>query len=222
MTPKRKSGDTRPEEGAVLLVVMLVLLMVTATATFAIHSTASEVRAAGHSRIAMQTDYVAEAALIAAMDWVDRSSPRLLVELMDRYESTRTQIDMAPFEPPLYVGTGDATTPNREFAYRLYENDLTPVAVGGGANPDPIADTSFGLRNAYTPLVLVDVYDVHVYTGVTAGYVASGGSGGFRFLRATYTARGRARLSSGTAAAQNLHEAAADARAIGISGPFAM
>ncbi|MBC7173726.1 MAG: hypothetical protein H5U40_14900, partial [Polyangiaceae bacterium] len=189
---KARRARHRREEGAVLLVVMLVLLMVTATATFAIHSTASEVRAAGYSRMAMQTSYLGETALVGAMDWVDRSGPRVLVDIMAAQEG-RPPLELAPFEPTLATG---------KTAYRLFMDDLDPSSVGGSGEaptlaPDnlfrPFATSAEGPRNAYAPLAVVDVYDVYVYTGVMPGFSASGGTS-MRHLRATYTARGRARL----------------------------
>lgn len=43
-----------------MLIVMLVLLMATAAAVFAVHATTYELSAAGNSRQALQTEYVAE------------------------------------------------------------------------------------------------------------------------------------------------------------------
>ncbi len=202
----RPRGARRREEGAALLVVMLILLMVTATATFAIHSTATEVRAAGNARMAMQSSYLGETALLAAMDWVDAQGPRVLVDMLAAREADEEQLVMAPFEPPLAENT---------YAFRIALEDL------GGARIAP--DTMFGTRSAYAPLAVVDIYDVHVYTGVVAGYSATGGSP-MRHVRATYTARSRARIDDASISAdhQLLHESAGDARAIGISGPFGM
>jgi hypothetical protein len=218
---RRRRRNRRREEGAVLLVVMMVLLMVTATATFAIHSTATEVRAAGYARMSMQTSYLGETAVVGAMDWVDRVGPRLLVDIIAAKTAAGSQIPLAPFEPPLAAN---------QFAHRIYIDELDPQSVVGAEEiaPSIAPDDLFGAsgedgpRSAYAPFALVDIYDVHVYTGVVAGFSSSGGTK-MKHLRATYTARGRARLR-GVAATdvQQLHESAGDARAVGISGPFAM
>ncbi len=199
---------------------MLILLMVTATATFAIHATAAEVRASGHSRVAMQTGYMAESALTSAMDWVDRTGPRVLVDVMNQ-RSTMTPLDMSPFEPTL-----DAS----KVAHRLYVADLdtasaAPVEEGEAVpNPAVVPSDVFGSRSVYEPVYVVDIYDHHVYTGVMPGYGAGGGVT-MRYVRATYTARGRARLRDSVGASSattDYHQTAGDARAMGISGPFAM
>lgn len=207
-----------------MLVVMLVLLMITATATFAIHATTTDVRASGYGRTAMQTGYLGEVGLVGAMDWVDRVGPRTLVDLLERERSKApdARVSVSHFETPL--------APEQP-AYRLYVEDLAvpgvaiiPPGTDGTAGVDPsvVPAGVFGERSAYQPLVLVDVYDAHVYTGVMPGYSAGGGTS-FRHLRATYTARGRARLGEDASSdAQTAHESAGDARATAISGPFAM
>ena len=62
-----RRAPRREQEGAVMLVVMLVLLMITATAMVGIHTTAYEVRGAGYSRQALQTDYIGEAGAASAL-----------------------------------------------------------------------------------------------------------------------------------------------------------
>jgi hypothetical protein len=220
----RARPPRREEEGAVLLIVILILLMVTATATFAMRSTAAEVRAAGNARVAHQTGYLGESGLVAAMDWGDQAGPRPLVDILHAEEAAGRRLPLAPFEPPLA---------QNKFAHRFYLSDLqpggiTPEGVEGDSAPDPsiIPVDVFGSKNAYEPFVLVDVYDQHVYTGFMPGFVASGGAH-MKHLRATYTARGRARLRDSalvdpSSNAASYHEASSDARAMAISGPFGM
>ena len=57
--------------GAALIVAMLVLLMATATATFALQNTGYELRAAGSAKQAVQAKYVAESAVSAVMAWLE-------------------------------------------------------------------------------------------------------------------------------------------------------
>ena len=54
-----------------MLGVMLVVLMVTATAMFAVYSTTYELRSAGTFRQAMQTQYIAEGGISTGMALVD-------------------------------------------------------------------------------------------------------------------------------------------------------
>jgi len=212
LPPQRR--PRRDQEGAVMLVVMLVLLMVTATAMVGIHTTAYEVRGAGYSRQALQTDYIGEAGAQSAMAWVDFYGPGALLQAMTRSSelnrATGTEaLDLAPFEVPL------ATDHD---AYRLYASDL-----GSAMTTVPLDQTSLGLRNVYQPIVLVDIYDAYTFTGALSGS-RSDGRGRLQYLRATYTSRGRTRVGGiGTADLQRgtyLHETASDARVYGLSGPF--
>jgi len=167
-----------------MLVVMLVLLMLTATAIVGIHTTAYEVRGAGYSRQSLQTDYIGEAGAQAAMAWVDFYGPGALLQAMSQSSTlnraTGTQaLDLAPFEEPLAA--------NRD-AYRLYGSDL-----GSAMLSVPLDQTSLGQRNAYEPMVIVDIYDAYTYTGALRGS-RSDGRGRLQYLRATYTSRGRTRV----------------------------
>jgi len=212
--PKR--GPRQEQEGAVMLVVMLVLLMVTATALVGVHTTAYEVRGAGYSRQALQTDYIGESGAQSALAWVDFYGPGALLQAMTRSSelnrATGSQaLDLAPFEVPLA---------SNHDAYRLYGTDL-----GSAMTTVPLDQTSLGQRNAYEPLVLVDIYDAYTYTGAVRGS-RSDGRGRLQYLRATYTSRGRTRVRGvGTADIDSstgtyLHESASDARVYGLSGPF--
>jgi len=68
---RRRSRRHRDQEGAVMLVVMLILLVATAAAGFAVSNIQSEVHAAGNERLALQTRYVAEAAIMTTITWID-------------------------------------------------------------------------------------------------------------------------------------------------------
>jgi hypothetical protein len=217
------------QEGAAMLIVMLIILMATAVAMFAIHATSYEVRASGHVRQLMQTQYVAEAGTMATLSWVDRAGPRTLMSLMRQATLQRQArgpdgLKMVEFgEPPLL--------PAKD-AYRFDAPQLMTIT-----NVLPVDRESLGgMRQAYAPLVLVDVYDNHIFTRVMAGERADG-HGQMRYLRATYTARGRTRLSTNAPlitdfgaqgedfrapldGVRDFHEGASDARAHGVSGPF--
>jgi hypothetical protein len=223
--PARKTRPRRPaasREGVALVVVMLMVLMVTATATLAVRSSSTELRASGHARRAMQTGYVAESAVHAAFDWVDERGPRALVDVMHRRERGRP-LDMHPFEPQLRGGKA---------AHRFYMADLRGAGraratdeLSMSTDVQPVVANVFGNRDVYEAVYAVDVYDLHVYTGVTPGYAVANGLR-MRRVRATFTARTRARLRDsagvGDEGTRVMHETAIDARGEAISGPFAM
>ncbi len=204
------------EEGAVMLVVMLVLLMTTATAMFAIHSTSSEIRAAGFSRQAMQTQYIGEAGITSAFAWVDFYGADALRQAMTQSSAANRGVgglalDLEPFERALRPGAD---------AHRFDAMDFN------GFTALPIErETSLGRRSAYDTLLLVDVYDRHRVVRAVPGDQAQGG-GRLEYLGATYTSRGRTRIFAGTdhistvTGDRPFHEGASDARAFAISGPI--
>ena len=77
----RSSGKVLPrtaqrsEEGAVMLIVLLVLLTATALATAALQGTQFELRSSGYNRAAVQMEYVSEAAATNTVAWIDAISP---------------------------------------------------------------------------------------------------------------------------------------------------
>ncbi len=196
-----------------MFVVMMVLLSTSALAVFAIHGTAYEIRAAGYVKRAVQTRDVAESGLVSALAWVDRWGPGALLRAMhrtsiDNLRRGEPALSLAEFhEPPLAQG---------KEGYRIFASDLA-----GSGGPVLDAESVGGPRRAYDATVYVDVYDVYQWTGVVAGERADG-RGQLKYLRGTYTARGRTRLRGGDVrvGGQPLHESADDARALGISGPF--
>ncbi|MEM6956284.1 MAG: hypothetical protein AAF645_11365 [Myxococcota bacterium] len=206
----------RPQEreGAVMLVVMLVLMMTTATAVFAVHATSSEIRAAGFSRQAMQTQYIGESGVMAAFAWVDFFGADALRQAMTQSsEANRAgggpALDLQPFERQLRDGAD---------AHRFYPPDFNALA---GAPLDD--DGSVGPRSAYDSFLLVDVYDRHRVVRPIPGGQAQGG-GRLEYLGATYTSRGRTRLPGDFQTAvvgdRPFHEGASDARAFAVSGPI--
>lgn len=202
--PKRKRARSRDrEEGIAMLVVMLVLLMVTATATFAAHSTSMDIRAAGHTRIAMQTHNLATTALLGMADYTERQGIQAVIGTIARSTQGGAPLVLTGLEPPL--------APGKEGA-RFYAADLG----SGVANPAP--SDSFGARDPHVPSTTIDVYDVHTYSIPIAGQRADGLSP-FRFVRTTFTARARARVSAGGSSYVTNLETASDARAHVVAGP---
>lgn len=203
-------------EGAAMLIVMLVLLMSTAAATFAVHSTTFEIRAAGHMRQALQTEYVAETGLLSTLAMVDQIGPQSILYAME--QSTPT--NLAPYEPALAAG---------KRAYRIYMADFNNTPGRAGLPMETSgAEASLGQRQTYEPLFMVDVTDDYTFTGVVAGE-RSDGYAKMTYLLATYTSRGRTVISASVAPdgdhqtagdTRGYHEGANIARASGLSGPF--
>lgn len=208
----------RDREGAAMLVVLFLLLMATATAVYAVQSTMTEIRASGHHRMATQTDRLAETGLIAALAWVDRSGAEVLMRSTAR--SAASRLDLTPFEP-----VGLAPTKN---GLRLYGAGASPDGTvmpgelnAGVVNAIDARENVLGPRQPYEPFLAVDVYDSHQYVGVIPGYPA-GAQGNLKFISATYTARGRARIPTEVRDGDQrfANETASDARARGVSGPY--
>lgn len=207
-TMRARRGKQRSEEGAAMLIVLLVILTVTASAMFAMHAAAFEVRGSGNARVATQAYYVADTGMTQAQAWVDARSPATLLRLVQLSEQ-QAPLNLQPFEPAIEAGRG---------AYRLDGQDLA------GIGQAPLDQSHLGSRQAYAPRFLVDVYDVHVYTGVIPGQ-RSDGNTGTQYLRATYTSRGRMDIVGGdfrdaARDSRNYHEGARDMRSEALSGPF--
>ena len=220
----RRSPRTR-REGAAMLVVMVVLLMVSSLAVFSVHSTTRELRAAGHQRQAMQARFFAQAGIDSTFGLLDNPAfgPAGLDHVMDQTlnDATYGVPTMQPFEPDVL--------PNRP-AYRMFSRNFSSF---GGFDPAPQYTLGDGARDAYEPGFEVDVTDYFEFTGTIAGESSSGG-GSLRFIYATYTSRARLRLPDadgdgtrddyqGLAAEdprRDYHEVAHAARAYGVSGPF--
>ena len=211
---RRPTLAAKRREGAAMLIVMLMLLMTTATAVFAIHATSSEIRAAGYSRQAMQTQYIGEAGVASAFAWVDFYGADALRRAMT--ESSRANrnlggqaLNLQPFERQLREGA-DA----HRFDAQDFQTMLAPPVEDEG---------SLGPRAAYDTMVIVDVYDRHRVVRALPGDQSQGGSR-LEYLGATYTSRGRTRLptdsSSGLTNDRPYHEGASDARAFAVSGPI--
>ncbi|MCG8555306.1 MAG: hypothetical protein MJD61_08465 [Proteobacteria bacterium] len=218
-----------------MMLVMMVLLVTTAAATMAVTSTNSEMRASGHSRQALQTKYLAEAALIATVHLVDEVGPRALLHAM----SLSDPPDMSVFNEPDFtdqtIDTASGTY--KKESYRLYMSDYDSSLVGSGVPPVENKTCasgeigSLGPCQAYTPWFAIDINDQYTFSGVVAGRRVDG-HGSLQYMRATYTARGRTLVAGDTgdsgdsdydssSGRRGYHEGASDARAYAVSGPFA-
>lgn len=220
----------RQQEGAALFVVLMIIMVGTASAVFAANAVSHEVRGAGFARQQMQTRYTARAGLIGALEWFDIFGPSTVRNLMLSPGSN----EGVTF-PPCGATTGCYPEPplaNNRRAYRLYPDHFAALlSPDGGVTPGllenlPVdADSSFGATSAHTPIVVVDIYDEHVVSKLAAGAAAQGGTK-FKYMRTTLTARGRAQLQNVTETphaedhARQPHETGADMRAYIVSGPF--
>ncbi len=176
-TPRRDQPrpmrHPKKEQGAVMIVVMLVLLAATASAVFAVHTTSYELRASGFQRQSMQSKYGAEAALSSVFGYVNATDPRLLESL--------PVTGQCGAEPSLPTGqTG-----------HLFE--LFMVENQEGAPPID-RESIGGTRQVYTPDFFVCAYDDHLDPTPQAGSSATGGSVAQKRHRVTFTAYSKLNL----------------------------
>lgn len=219
----------RKQDGAALFVVLMIVMVGTASAVFSASTVSHEVRGTGFARQQIQTRYAARAGLIGALEWFDIFGPSTIRSLMLTPGSTEgVQFDCVSGsscypEPPLAGGRR---------AYRLYPQHFEALlSQDGGVTPGlleniPVdADYSFGSTSAHTPIVVIDLYDEHVVSKLAPGAAAQGGTK-FKYMRTTMTARGRAQVGAvadhaeGGDHGREQNETAADMRAYIISGPF--
>jgi hypothetical protein len=98
-----------------MLVVMMVLLVATASAAVSVHSTQSELRAAGHHRQAIQTRYVSEAAMMTTISWIDQlGQSGDWQTIMDEWKAPNPPPQMWHFAEPKYCILNNACTPTEE------------------------------------------------------------------------------------------------------------
>ena len=201
-----------------MFVVMLVLLMTTGVAIFAVHTTTAEIRAAGAARQALQTQYVAESGLIAAITYSDIIQPAGVEIALERALPPGAPYMSQFFEPEI-----EANKKN----YRLYLTDFsTSPPAGLPIETDAARGASLG-RTALAPWFVVDINDNYAYTAPIAGHRSDGAST-LRFMAATYTSRGRTRVPAAvgtdvprsTGDSRPYLEGAADARAYVVLGPY--
>lgn len=166
--------NRRSNEGAVLLVVLMIIMVATATAAMSVQSTNFELRSAGYGRREIQTKYVSEAALTAALSTVESAGPQSII----------TAINGSA--PPLMGNFNEPDLDTGKGGYRILSTDYsgltTPPVVGGN-------NGTLGPGQAYQPWFAVDIYDQYSVPAAIAGYRADGDSS-FAFMNATFVARG--------------------------------
>ncbi|MEZ4339381.1 MAG: pilus assembly PilX N-terminal domain-containing protein [Sandaracinaceae bacterium] len=197
-----------------MLVVLMVLIMTTATATFAIHATTVEMRSAGYSRTAMQTAYVAEGGAYAALDYVDAIGASAAYM---QYSRTRVAAStpLAPNQPTL----------NRETNALIIE--MTDFDGGYDVNSPPVErdvvrTPSLGPHNAIVPTFTVHGTDLYRNQRQQAGRDQAGRNP-LMYARVNFTSRGRTAPATDitrTGDPRAFHEANVNARAMAEIGPF--
>lgn len=205
-----------------MMVVLLVILIVTGTAIFAMHSTMFELRAAGAQRQAMQTQGLSEGGLTASLAMIDTLGAGSVDLAMQR-----VPIDAGRQFTPEEPAYGQATP-----HFRAYMADFATMPGVVAAPVEASAyGGSFGTGMGYVPNFIVDINDSYDPGRPIAGMSATGDSPvAYRIW--TITSRGRTApptteeyYAPGESTVSYLrrgaHETAMNSRALVISGPMA-
>ena len=185
-----------------MLVIMLILMIATASAAVSVQTSQSELHAAGEARIAMQAHYASEAAIMSTVAWVDdigdregaftqlwRDGQSAAVPNMDRFA-----------EPAIPAGTG------RRYAMRVTQMgqlrqfdaavEMPPLGVRDTAATIPDLYGSFGPRQVYQPTPFtVDITDcAEAPLALTPGMPHGNGTPPFKQYTCSFTARTRIQL----------------------------
>lgn len=198
-----------------MLIVLIVLLMTTATATFAVHSTVTEIRSAGYSRQAMQTAYVAEGGAYAALAYVDTMGAQATF-----IQYTRTRVPATTAYAP---GSPVVDREMNLLRIRMEDFEVAPGVNSPPLETETAMTPSLGLHNAYAASFTVDGTDLYRTYRQVAGRDQSGRNP-MTYVRLNMTARGRMAPPSDYRAMddpRDYHETAVHARAMAEMGPFA-
>ncbi len=208
-----KKSNRERRKGAAMLIVLMVLLMTTATATFAIHSTAMEIRASGYARQAMQAEYLAEGGTYAAVGYLDilKASGSIT-----QYMQTRVGMNVAS-------SPSEATVARTTNLLRIEMSDFNgaPGVFSPPVETDALRTPSFGPHNAYVPNFIVDGTDLYQVSHDDAGRDLTGR--GAHYYRVTLTSLAQMAPPSDFHAGSEVrsyNEVAMRARAITEVGPY--
>ena len=160
-----------------MLVTLLVLAMVSGTAVFVMHTNSLELRAAGHSRRAMQAEYVSEGSARTALSLVATMGSETLLQKFRRDRELGGNPEMRGLEA--------AYDANQLDVGRLAEGDFAVFATTTSADQIGPTDASNVVR-------WVDVNDIYVTQLNRAGERAGDGSPAV-LMHIVYTARARLR-----------------------------
>jgi hypothetical protein len=199
------------EEGAVMIVTMLVVLMITGTGAYAMLNTSYEIKGSGFVRSAAQAQYASEAGAYGTMEWLDRVGPVNLMSVIARTVAMNAvPMDFLAFnEPRLVPG---------QLAHRLFTQDLNMDIV------QTITRENTGpqvLTPTHPAMVIVDLTDIRRVTMPVAGARSDGGVG-LAQLGMAVTSRGRLRRNGDPSTDVTIlqDETASDTRAYIVSVPF--
>jgi len=204
----RKRQPVRQREGAVMLIVLLIVLTATTLAATSLQSTQFELRNSGYNRAALQTQYVAEAAAMASLAWIDATS--LDRSFMRHVEQMSEDVpSMSQFGEPEIIRTNAANANRLQWVYQqaLTTNTVPPLTFPGFQNATfTDAYGTLGPRSTYVAGIqmndnvvgtnyVVDLYDCRrlANTGTVGYQVNQGGSGTIQYfqLYCVVTSRGR-------------------------------
>lgn len=212
------------EEGAVMIITMLVVMMITATGAYAMMNASFEIRGARYVRSAAQAQYISETGAFAAMEWLDLVGPLNLITLI----SVRKAQDAAA--PLTFDEYGEPRLRDGQLALRLFREDLNTNQAGV---PVIIADRNHeyswgagGRHSAQRGNLVVDFTDIRRSSMPIAGARSDGGTG-LAQLSMAVTSRGRLRREIEAAGGEEtvptrafLDQTASDTRAYIVSIPF--
>jgi hypothetical protein len=215
----------KAEQGAVMLIVLLILLTATALATTSLQTTEFELRSAGYNRSAVQMQYVSAAAAATTMAWVDATSmDRSFLRHLQAWENYASSAgggppSMAQFGEPGIPLSNIAMANRTQWVQQsaLAAVVLPPItnsSVSSPASTDligsfgPHSPYMVGVENPKDPSTdyIVDLYDCRMLPNTAAvGFqVNEGGSGTMRQVQyyCVVTSRGRAYVPTTGAASQ--------------------
>jgi hypothetical protein len=200
-----------------MMVVLLILMVATASAAVSIQTTQSELRAAGHERVGMQAHYASEAAMIGTVAWIDMlGESGQFLEVLDTFDGLPlSDLALQQFGEPDYRADGSTRHHASRSSMRLQialQADTTfacpttclpPLTRAGDASGDAVG--SFGPRQAYQAALndngnvdyAVDINDcMEAPSAAVPGAPLGGGQGSVRIVQfyCVLTARGRVHL----------------------------
>jgi len=213
----QRNRAARSEEGAVMLIVLLILLTASALSVTALQTTQFELRSAGYNRSAVQTQYVSEAAASTTLAWVDATAmDRSFLRHLQAWQGAGAPL-MTVFGEPEISATNRANANRTQWTQQKFLGNvlMPPLTVPGfaeGSFVDPIG--TFGPRESHVPGIVatrtdgagvtttvtpndyvVDMYDCRMLPNTSAvGYrINQGGSGTLQQYQyyCVVTARGR-------------------------------
>ena len=169
------------EHGLVMLVTLLVLMMMTSTALFAMHTSSLELRASGHSRRTYEAECVGEGAAPTGMAGVATRGRETLLYKLRRDRELAGGSGGNPEMQGL-----EATYDSNQFDVgRLTEGDFTLLGA-------PTTQDQLGPHESGDAVRWVDVNDVYV-TQLNRAGERSGDGAPAVMMHIVYTARARLR-----------------------------